>query len=186
MANPHGDNVNKTAQTEKVEAPGKAAAESAVNTWSKDAAGANSGDKTQQDSVSKKSEEHGFLNIDFKGMGDAFNQAMHGAGDMLANIGKPSPEQIVAEQAKAAREQADKAADATAGNIIDRLNIKQNSYDSTVGDINKELKAMDWAKRQNVLEHLKKKEGFLSPIHVDKKDGDYVVRWGDPGEHIYP
>ncbi|MBX9878783.1 MAG: hypothetical protein K2Y22_10035 [Candidatus Obscuribacterales bacterium] len=175
------DNVNKTAPAEKHDGPSKSHTETNADAW-----GAKSGSsdiKIAANPSQAKPEEHGFLSVDFKGMGDAFNQAMHNTQEMISNIGKPSPEQVAAEKA-------DKAADETANKIYDRLFNKQLSYDSTVGDINKELKAMDPATRNAVLEHLKKKEGMMSPIHVDKKDGDYVVTWGGgmgaSGEHVYP
>ena len=181
MGSTKGDNVGKISAGQEGEQKGKGAAESAVNAWKE---GASSPADTKI-AAQPKNEEHGFLNFS-----DLWNQGLHKAQDMIENFGKPSPEQVAAEQAKAAREQADKAADSTANNIYDRLHNKQLSYDSTVSDINKELNAMDWATRQNVLEHLKKKEGFGSPIHVDKKDGDYVVTWGGgfgaSGEHVYP
>lgn len=190
MANPHGDNVNKTAPTEKTEPVGKAAAESAVNTWSKGATETKSGDKAPHDSVATKAEEHGFLNIDFKGMGDAFNQALHNTQEMISSIGKKSPEQAAADakaaEAKLTQENFDKGVKDAAQNIAERMGKKQLSYDSTTTDINKELHAMDSAKRQAVLEELKHKP----PFNVKDEGGQtklvYGGAFGIGGESVYP
>lgn len=187
MANPHGDNVNKTAQTDKVEAPGKAAAESAVNTWSKDAAGAKSSDTTPQDSVAKKSEEHGFLNIDFQGMGNAFNQYLHGAGDMIANIGKPSPEQLVeqqrAQQEKAAEEARKHAPESSTdaakhGGLVWTTNAEGKQVPQPPGETNPlfggkvdgPMEAMAWARYNQASSN----QGFFHASKDDTLDGKRV------------
>lgn len=176
------DNVNKTTPVEKHDQVGKAEAETTKHTW-----GPGGSEVKIAANPNQPKPDQGFLNIDFKGMGDAFNQAVHGATEMISNIGKPSPEQI-AEQQRAQREkEAKEAANKSADSIMDRLNHRGVGDMHTVGEISKELHAMDYTQRKAVIESLKGKFN----IRTEEKNGETEVRFGGgifgvPGEQLYP
>ncbi len=183
------DNVNKTAPTEKHDGPSKSHTETNADAWGAKSGGSDI--KIAANPSQAKPEEHGFLNVDFKGMGDAFNQAMHNTQEMISNIGKPSPEQVAAQQRAQAEKEAKEAASHTADDIWNRMNNRSTTdgmvSGETVKAINKQLHDLDWTQRKAVIENLKGKFN----MRVEEKNGDYEVRYGGglfgtPGEQLYP